>query len=62
LPNIWRAIDLVQARHGSTIQIAGTSFAVSVRHGKGFIFISLEDETGFPTQLSTQICSNASGW
>src|SRR4029077_5837757 len=23
LPNIWRAIDLVQARHGSTIQIAG---------------------------------------
>src|SRR5262249_17608752 len=23
LPNIWRAIDLVQAQHGSTIQIAG---------------------------------------
>src|SRR5882724_3252544 len=23
LPNIWRAIDLFQARHGSTIQIAG---------------------------------------
>jgi error-prone DNA polymerase len=47
LPNIWRAIDLVQARHGSTIQIAGNVICRQ-RPGtaKGFVFISLEDETG----------------
>src|SRR6476469_3183753 len=46
-PNIWRAIDLVQARHGSTIQIAGNVICRQ-RPGtaKGFVFISLEDETG----------------
>jgi error-prone DNA polymerase len=47
LPNIWRAIDLVQARHGTTIQIAGNVICRQ-RPGtaKGFVFISLEDETG----------------
>src|SRR5438876_1477743 len=47
LPNIWRAIDLVQARHCSTIQIAGNVICRQ-RPGtaKGFVFISLEDETG----------------
>jgi len=47
LLNIWRAIDLVHARHGSTIQIAGNVICRQ-RPGtaKGFIFISLEDETG----------------
>ena len=47
LPNIWRAIDLVHARHGSTIQIAGNVICRQ-RPGtaKGFVFISLEDETG----------------
>ena len=47
LPNIWCAIDLVQARHGSTIQIAGNVICRQ-RPGtaKGFVFISLEDETG----------------
>jgi error-prone DNA polymerase len=47
LPNIWRAIDLVQARHGSAIQIAGNVICRQ-RPGtaKGFVFISLEDETG----------------
>jgi error-prone DNA polymerase len=47
LPNIWRAIDLKQARHGSTIQIAGNVICRQ-RPGtaKGFVFISLEDETG----------------
>ncbi len=47
LPNIWRATDLVQARHGSTIQIAGNVICRQ-RPGtaKGFVFISLEDETG----------------
>jgi error-prone DNA polymerase len=47
LPNIWRATDLVQARHGSTVQIAGNVICRQ-RPGtaKGFVFISLEDETG----------------
>ncbi|PYL62882.1 MAG: error-prone DNA polymerase, partial [Verrucomicrobia bacterium] len=47
LRNIWRAIDLVHARHGSTIQIAGNVICRQ-RPGtaKGFVFISLEDETG----------------
>jgi error-prone DNA polymerase len=46
-PNVWRAIDLVHARHGSMIQIAGNVICRQ-RPGtaKGFVFISLEDETG----------------
>jgi error-prone DNA polymerase len=47
LPHIWRAIDLSHARHGSIIQIAGNVICRQ-RPGtaKGFVFISLEDETG----------------
>jgi error-prone DNA polymerase len=47
LPNVWRAIDLAHARHGATIQIAGNVICRQ-RPGtaKGFVFISLEDETG----------------
>src|SRR5262249_22715213 len=47
LPNIWRATDLIHAQHGSTIQIAGNVICRQ-RPGtaKGFVFISLEDETG----------------
>jgi error-prone DNA polymerase len=47
LPNIWRATDLPRARHGSIIQIAGNVICRQ-RPGtaKGFVFISLEDETG----------------
>ena len=47
LPNIWRAADLRQAQHGSTVQIAGNVICRQ-RPGtaKGFVFISLEDETG----------------
>ncbi|HLW34645.1 MAG TPA: error-prone DNA polymerase [Chthoniobacterales bacterium] len=46
-PNIWRASDLPQAKHGSTIQIAGNVICRQ-RPGtaKGFVFVSLEDETG----------------
>src|SRR5438105_441172 len=47
LPNVWCATDLAQARHGAIVQIAGN---VICRQrpgtGKGFVFISLEDETG----------------
>ena len=47
LPNIWRAIDLPHARHGSITQIAGNVICRQ-RPGtaKGFVFVSLEDETG----------------
>src|SRR6266404_4884625 len=47
LPTIWRATDLAQARHGATVQIAGNVICRQ-RPGtaKGFVFISLEDETG----------------
>ncbi len=47
VPNVWRASDLIQARHGTTIQIAGNVICRQ-RPGtaKGFVFISLEDETG----------------
>jgi error-prone DNA polymerase len=47
LPNIWRASDLAQAPNGATVQIAGNVICRQ-RPGtaKGFVFISLEDETG----------------
>jgi error-prone DNA polymerase len=47
LPNIWRAIDLSKAKHGATVQIAGNVICRQ-RPGtaKGFVFVSLEDETG----------------
>src|SRR5256886_1270914 len=47
LPNIWRASDLAQAKQGSIIQIAGNVICRQ-RPGtaKGFVFVSLEDETG----------------
>jgi error-prone DNA polymerase len=47
LPNIWRAIDLKDAPHGANVQIAGNVICRQ-RPGtaKGFVFISLEDETG----------------
>ncbi len=47
LPDVWRASDLAQARHGAIVQIAGNVICRQ-RPGtaKGFVFISLEDETG----------------
>jgi error-prone DNA polymerase len=47
LPSIWRASDLKHAQHGTTVQIAGNVICRQ-RPGtaKGFVFISLEDETG----------------
>jgi error-prone DNA polymerase len=54
LPNAWRATDLAQARHGSTVQIAGNVICRQ-RPGtaKGFVFISLEDETGVSNAIVT---------
>jgi error-prone DNA polymerase len=54
LPNVWRAIDLAQAKHGSSIRIAGNVICRQ-RPGtaKGFVFISLEDETGVSNAIVT---------
>jgi error-prone DNA polymerase len=47
LPGILRAKDLAAAKHGSTVRIAGNVICRQ-RPGtaKGFVFVSLEDETG----------------
>ena len=47
LPDIWRACDLSKAQHGIILRIAGNVICRQ-RPGtaKGFVFISLEDETG----------------
>lgn len=47
LPDAWRAADLPKARHGQWLRIAGNVICRQ-RPGtaKGFVFISLEDETG----------------
>jgi error-prone DNA polymerase len=47
LPDLWRASDLPRARHGITVRIGGNVICRQ-RPGtaKGFVFLSLEDETG----------------
>ncbi len=54
LKGILRAADLATARHGSTVRIAG-SVICRQRPGtaKGFVFISLEDETGISNAIVT---------
>lgn len=47
LPDVWRATDLPQAEHGDVVRIAGNVICRQ-RPGtaRGFVFISVEDETG----------------
>lgn len=47
LQDVWRAVDLPRGQHGQTVRIAGNVICRQ-RPGtaKGFVFISLEDETG----------------
>jgi error-prone DNA polymerase len=54
LPKVWRASDLAEARHGATVQIAGNVICRQ-RPGtaKGFVFVSLEDETGVANAIVT---------
>jgi error-prone DNA polymerase len=54
LPHAWCASELTQARHGATVQIAGNVICRQ-RPGtaKGFVFISLEDETGVSNAIVT---------
>ena len=54
LPDVWRASDLGAARDGMTVQIAGNVICRQ-RPGtaKGFVFVSLEDETGVANAIVT---------
>jgi error-prone DNA polymerase len=52
LPDMWRAADLVQARDGETVRVAGQVICRQ-RPGtaKGVCFVSLEDETGISNAI-----------
>lgn len=52
LPNVWRAADLPQAKNGDWITIAGNVICRQ-RPGtaKGFVFLSLEDESGISNAI-----------
>jgi error-prone DNA polymerase len=54
LENVWRAIDLPNGQHGQIVRIAGNVICRQ-RPGtaKGFVFISLEDETGVSNAIVT---------
>ena len=54
LTGILRAADLPAAKHGSTVRIAGNVICRQ-RPGtaKGFVFVSLEDETGISNAIVT---------
>jgi len=54
LRGVWRAADLAQAAHGSIVRIAGNVICRQ-RPGtaKGFVFVSLEDETGISNAIVT---------
>ncbi|GAB5559528.1 MAG: hypothetical protein SynsKO_11750 [Synoicihabitans sp.] len=54
LPNVWRASDLPLAKNGIKVVVAG-SVICRQRPGtaKGFVFISLEDETGVANCIVT---------
>ena len=54
LRDVWRAVDLPRARSGQCLRIAGNVICRQ-RPGtaKGFMFISLEDETGIANAIVT---------
>src|SRR5207249_3756755 len=54
LPEIWRAADLAAERNGTLVKIAGQVICRQ-RPGtaKGFVFVSLEDETGVSNAIVT---------
>ena len=54
LPNVWTAADLAHTPHGARVKVAGQSICRQ-RPGtaKGFVFISLEDETGIANIVVT---------
>jgi error-prone DNA polymerase len=52
LPDVWRAADLQQVKHGQLVRIAGMVICRQ-RPGtaKGVCFVSLEDETGISNAI-----------
>jgi error-prone DNA polymerase len=54
LTDVWRAIDLEEVRHGGRVRVAGNVICRQ-RPGtaKGFVFLSLEDETGIANVIIT---------
>jgi error-prone DNA polymerase len=52
--NIWRSIDLPQADNGTRLRVAGLAICRQ-RPGtaKGFVFLSLEDESGIINVIVT---------
>ena len=54
LRNVWRAADLPKTRHGQFVRVAGNVICRQ-RPGtaNGFVFISLEDETGISNAIVT---------
>ena len=54
LTDVWRAADLPKAIHGATVRVAG-NVIYRQRPGtaKGFVFVSLEDETGISNAILT---------
>ncbi len=54
LPGVWRAGDLPKAAHGTIVRVAGNVICRQ-RPGtaKGFVFVSLEDETGISNSILT---------
>ena len=54
LKDVWRASDLANGQHGQIVRIAGNVICRQ-RPGtaKGFVFISLEDETGVSNAIVT---------
>src|SRR5581483_11446517 len=54
LPGIWRAADLPKAENGTVLRVAGNVICRQ-RPGtaKGFVFVSLEDETGISNVIVT---------
>ena len=56
LPDVWRATDLTTAPNGTLVRIAGLVICRQ-RPGtaKGFVFVSLEDETGVANAILTPV-------
>jgi error-prone DNA polymerase len=54
LPDVWRAVDLETVRHGTRLRVAGNVICRQ-RPGtaKGFVFLSLEDESGIANIIIT---------
>ena len=61
-PEVWRAVDLAHARNGQRVRIAGNVICRQCPEAaKGFVFISLEDETGIANAILNRREDNPGG-